>query len=298
MTDEKYDPSISIDDMLLASTAGDKPNAPEDSYATEAEAQQPADKPEEHESKSATDESSPDDVADDIEASDENAETDDYGNVKDNKKTYTEDEVNERINQAMRRRFKNQEPVAQQQQSTQPQQAQGEGDESWQEQLDKYIDQKLASRAEQQARQKIEMQERQLQAEFESKFERGMGRFGDFTDVVGKQPITDAMTMATRAMDDPASFLYAASKRAPQELKRISQIPDAYAQMVEMGKLEERMRLSKTTTGTKAPKPLGKITDDDSSPVTKKRELTIEELISQDAARRLAAQNRHRRTSK
>ena len=131
-------------------------------------------------------------------------------------------------------------------------------------------------------------QEQQLQYEFESKFKAGIEKFHDFAEVVSSLPfeITNPMTLATRAMADPAAFLYAAARRQPEELERISKIRDPYAQMTEMGKLEERMRRNKPTTT--APRPLGRTTEDSSLPAEKKKsEPTIEELIARSDAKKM-----------
>ena len=96
------------------------------------------------------------------------------------------------------------------------------------------------------------------------------------------------MTLATRAMADPAAFLYAAAKRNPEELERISKLRDPYAQMTEMGKLEERMRRNKPTTN--APRPLSRTTEDVGLPEPKKQnkaEETIEDLIAKADAKKM-----------
>jgi len=54
-------------------------------------------------------------------------------------------------------------------------------------------------------------------------------------------------------MEDPAAFLYAAAKFQGKELERISQMPDAFAQATELGRLEERMRKAKRSTGAARP---------------------------------------------
>jgi hypothetical protein len=95
------------------------------------------------------------------------------------------------------------------------------------------------------------------------------------------------MTYALRGLSDPAAFIYAASKRHPQELARISQIADPAAQIMEMGRLEERMR--KAPVGTKAPKPISKTRDEGGLPAqAKKKEQTIEDLIAHSDAKRRA----------
>jgi hypothetical protein len=121
-----------------------------------------------------------------------------------------------------------------------------------------------------------------------------MGRFGDFHDVVGSQPVTDAMTLALRGVSDPAAFIYAASKRHPAELQRISQIKDPYSQIVEMGKLEERMK--KQPVQTKAPRPIGRNTEDAPMVTTKKKstEPSIEELIAQSEKKKMSMMKQKR----
>ena len=136
---------------------------------------------------------------------------------------------------------------------------------------------------------RIRQEEAQVQQEFESKFREGMGRFNDFVDVIDSLPfqITNPMTLATRAMADPAAFLYAAAKRNPQELERIAKLRDPYAQMTEIGKLEERMRKNKPTT--KAPRPLSRSNDDGGMPAPKKsKEPSIEDLIAKADQKKLA----------
>jgi hypothetical protein len=154
----------------------------------------------------------------------------------------------------------------------------------WQQQLEHFVKQTVTNMQTEGQRQQQAQQEARAHAEFEFKFHDGMSKFGDFVDVVGSQPITDAMTLATRGMKDPAAFLYAASKRNPEELKRISAIPDQYVQMTEMGKLEERMR--KSAPASKAPRPLGKTTSDVSTPHKTEKKKSLDEMLrDSDAAR-------------
>lgn len=228
---------------------------------------------------------------------------DEYGNERPAPKTYTEDEVNERINMAVRERLARLErngaqgatPQQVQQQVQQAQQGfnyDENNPESWQQQLESFIEQTHHKIAQKQSMQAQQVREQQAQSEFEFKFQEGMKKFTDFRETVGTQPISDAMMVATRGMKDPAAFLYAASKRAPQELQRIATISDPYSQMVEMGKLEERMKQSKPTT--KTPKPIGKTPEDLDIPVKSNKPLTIEDMIARDAAKRLAMQKQRR----
>ena len=226
---------------------------------------------------------------------------DDYGNTKTPSRTYTEEEVNERINKAVRERLargnnQNQQP-SQQQVAQQAQEFEFNPDssDSWESQLEQFVEKTVSKIGQKQAQQQQQQRDAAHQAEFEEKFTNGMSRFSDFREVVGSQPVTDPMTYALRGLADPAAFIYAASKRHPQELARISQIADPAVQIMEMGRLEERMR--KTPMGTKAPKPLSKSRDDAAIPVTKKKaEPTIEDLISKaDAKRRQQLEARRRR---
>lgn len=208
---------------------------------------------------------------------------DEYGNKKVSR-TYTEDEVNERINKAVRERLSR---VERNKSEPQPQQIrQEESHEAWQQQLEQLVEQtfhKMNHKATESQRIQRDQQE---QAEFEYKFSQSMNRFNDYVDVVGKLPITDAMVVATKAMDDPAAFLYAASKRAPDEIKRISEMRDPLKQIIEVGKLEERMRKQKSTSN--APKPISRTKEDSSMHYHDDKKPTIEDLIAQSNTKRLA----------
>jgi hypothetical protein len=282
--------TTSIDDVLATAhlPAEQRPLPPE-SRETEPEPEPVYE--ELHESKPEP-EDEPEEVKE-PEPEPESSNEDDYGNPveKQESKTYTEDEVNERINKAVRERLARLE----RKQEITPQQAQtaatnfeynpdDAGD--WQQQLKQFVKQTYQETMQEQQQAVVAQREQQVQAEFETKLFSGMGKFQDFRDVVGQQPITDAMTMATRAMSDPAAFLYAASKRHSVELQRIAKIGDPYAQMVEIGKLEERMRKGKATTS--APRPVSR-TREDSSMTTSKddRPKSIEEMIAESDAKRL-----------
>ncbi len=159
----------------------------------------------------------------------------------------------------------------------------------WQQQLASFVKQTVSSMSREESESKQRHADAQLQQEFETKFRAGIEKFPDFVDVVSELPfeISNPMTLATRAMSDPAAFLYAAAKRQPAELERISKIRDPYAQMTEMGKLEERMRRNKPTTT--APRPLGRVVEDaPERTVTKKKEPSIEDLLKDADAKRLA----------
>lgn len=286
-------PTTNIDDLLLGAKTSVHPQTPEVTDSEIETAIESENVP--RETKSVENTSDYDDEATTEESSP--VEMDSYGNDKESPRTYTEDEVNERINFAVRERLSRQERNTTQPSQAQMQQATKQGfeynsdsQESWQQQLEAFVEQTFNKISQKQLQATYEAKERESQEVFERKFHNGMSKFKDFHHVVGDKPITDAMVTATRAFEDPAAFLYAAAKKIPQELERISKIKDQYAQMVEIGKLEERLRKSKSSTNT--PRPSGKIKDD--LPVEHKsdKKPTIEELIAADNAKRLAARRK------
>jgi hypothetical protein len=167
-------------------------------------------------------------------------------------------------------------------------------DTGWEQQLSEFVKATVQNMNVEQQHKERQVQEQRIEREFSQKFTKGMERFGDFREIVGKQPIDDAMTLSLRGMADPAAFIYAASKRNPQELERISKLADPYARMVEMGKLEERMRRNKTTT--KTPKPLGRPREDATTKApVKERDTSGDDLLAKADAKRLATvRNRHK----
>lgn len=301
MSDENGNTS-SIDDLLVSSSAVSKPYVPQDTAQSQAAEMPEVDEVEPVQADAQDYESDTDDSGESAELESADTEVDDYGNVRAHK-VYTEDEVNERINRAVRERL---DRIERNQSNINPNSAQNvqnqasnssgtqNGENEWQQQLETFVEQTVLNMSQKKAQEAQMRVEQNAQAEFEGKFRSGMARFDDFQTVVGSQPITDAMTVASRAMADPAAFFYAASKRAPQELQRIAQIPDQYAQMVEIGKLDERMKKQKAST--QAPKPLGRMQEDGLLPHKKApKEPSIEELIARDAAKRKLIQDSRRR---
>jgi hypothetical protein len=226
------------------------------------------------------------------ESSQEQKDTDEYGNKKGAQRTYTEEEVNEKINKTVRERLERERKALR---DTTPQQQQkyDESDEEWKQQFKHLVRETVQNMTQEQQQAAIAAREQEAQAVFEQKFQNGMSKFPDYVDVVGRQPINDAMVIATREMKDPAAFLYAASKRAPQELERISKIRDPYAQIAAMGALE--ISLKKVQPGTKAPKPMSRTIEDAQIPHKSTKKETIEDLIRKDQERRLSLINSRRR---
>lgn len=230
----------------------------------------------------------------------EKKESDEYGNEKPKPRVYTEDEVRERINKAVRERMargNHQEAQSTSQQVTK--QAQDfeydpESTETWQAQLEQFVEKTVSKMGQKQAERQQLQRDIKIQKEFEEKFTNSMERFSDFRDIVSAQPITDPMTYALREMNDPAAFIYAASKRHPAELQRISNLASPNAQMIEMGKLEERMR--KTAPTSNAPKPVSRTREDGAMPIkSKNKESSIDDLLAQSDAKRQAQLNQKRR---
>ncbi len=163
-------------------------------------------------------------------------------------------------------------------------------DEDWKLQFETMVEQTVYNMTAKKQQESQRIEQARLEQDFQKKLFSGIEQFGDFRETIQNVgcDITDHMTNATRSLDDPAAFLYAASKRHPDELKRISQLRDPYAQVREMGKLEEKMRKNKA--GTNAPRSLGKTREDANFPVApdKKKNESIDDLLAKDAARRLA----------
>jgi len=154
----------------------------------------------------------------------------------------------------------------------------------WQTQLASFVKQTVNSMQRETQDNEARHKEATIQREFEAKFKAGIGKFDDFVDVISglNFEISNPMTLATRGMDNPAAFLYAAAKRNPAELERISKLRDPYAQMTEMGKLEERMRKNRAVT--KAAPPLKAPSGDMSEKVAPK--YNIDHAIHSHAKRR------------
>lgn len=221
---------------------------------------------------------------------------DEYGNEKPKQRMYTEEEHRELVNKAVRERLARGNHSTNQQTATE-QATQfsynPDSEQTWEQQLERFVENTVNKLTQKQVQQQKLAQEQAAEQEFAERFTTGMERFHDFRDVVGSQPITDPMTLALRGVADPAAFIYAASKKHPTELDRISKLRDPYKQMVEMGKLEERMR--KRPEGTKAPRPISRTSDDSPMKEQKKsKEPSIEDLIAQSEAKRVAKFRQYR----
>ncbi len=292
-------PTSNIDDLLMGGKSNIHPETPEHVDANndnksmgDIEGDSPDYGEEEtHEDvKSLESDNEPDEQDDPKETA---RQTDDYGNEEEQVSDVIRDRLARQARKheaeinALRAQLSAQGASREVQQAAKDFEYDPESSGDWQQQLASFVKQTVnnMSREESQARQQQE--EERAQIEFRDKFSSGMEKFNDFVEVVDSQPLDHAMTMALRGMSDPAAFIYAAAKRNPQELERISKLRDPYARMVEMGKLEERMRKNKPTTN--APRPLGRTVEDSTGRETKKKtEPTIEDLIARADAKKMA----------
>lgn len=299
----------SIDELLMGGNTSQQPMSPEEKMQTEPEPIEELDHDEpEYEDapeEDHTSEPDADDEPDDEREEDhtkEGDEEDEYGNKKermskgmkdrlDRKEKQHQREIEQReyeINQ-LRSQLSQQGASQQVQQAAKDFEYDPEAKGDWQQQLASFVKQTVQSMNNEQQETQKRHEEAQVQADFETKFRDGMNRFDDFRDVISNLPceISNSMTLATRSMENPAAFLYAAAKRHPAELERISRLRDPYGQMMEMGKLEERMRRNKPTT--KAPRPLGRAPEDATSKApSKQKDSSGDDLLARADAKRLS----------
>ena len=303
-------PISNIDELLMGGSTSQHPMSPEEKNIIENEAidemesNEPEDDYEEdnHQNEDSNDDdyesNEPDDKPEDKPRAEEKTpkpEVDEYGNE--------QEPENEAIRERLARQARKHQAeidalraqLAQQGASQQVQQAakdfeyNPDEEGNWQQQLASFVKQTVNSMTREQHESQTRAQEMAAQQQFESKFRDGMEKFDDFRDVMTSLPfqISDHMTLATRTMNNPAAFLYAAAKRHPQELERISKIRDPYGQMMEIGKLEERMRKNKTSTNT--PRPLARTKDDAPLKTPKKeKDFTGDDLLAKADSKRLA----------
>ena len=215
-------------------------------------------------------------VAEKSESTPEN--TDEYGNELPKPRMYTDEEVQNIIRDRLRRGNHGQQPQQAPQQSAQ-QHPQQPGEADWQQELKEIIKGTIGELTHEQQREKMQLQEQQIQAQFEVNFNMGASKFKDFDQVVAGKPITVDMMLATRAMKDPAAFIYAASKNHANELAEIAKNPDPYAQALLVGKLEEKM--IKAARITSAPKPATHTASDAGIKPTQKK--SVDDLIRDHA---------------
>lgn len=224
------------------------------------------------------------------EAISSDADTDDYGNPVAKAKTYTEEEVQRMIRDRLARgRHTEQAPTPQQSQQIN-QDSQGftpdpDSGEPWEAQLERFIDKTIEKKNTKAQKEAWERQEHETQLKFQEKFSTGMSKYQDFHEVVAGKPITDAMMLAIRDMDNPAAFIYAASKMQPKELEKIASIRDPYQQARALGSLESSMRKARSAVSS-APKAVQPVKGDLPGQ-NKNASRNIDQLIALDAKKRM-----------
>ena len=211
---------------------------------------------------------------------------DEYGNPVEKPRLYTEEELQQRIRDRLSRgRHAEQQTPQQTQEAAKDFKPDPNSEESWETQLEAFVDKTIEKREKKINERQWQEQESARQAEFESKFTTGMSKYQDFNAVVSKVPITNGIMLAARALDNPAAFVYGAAKLHPAEVQRIAQIADPYAQAAEVGKLHERMVKAKNAA-SQAPKPVPVPKGD--VPQNHYTRPSIESLIEQHAKQKRA----------
>jgi hypothetical protein len=221
------------------------------------------------------------------EASEKEDEVDDYGTKVGKKKLYTEDEVQRMIRDRLSRGRNAPAPTAEVQAAAKEFTPDEASPDSWETQLEDFIETTISKREQKAKETQWQEHERTQQIEFEEKFTSRMAKYKDFEAVVANKPITNAMMMATRSMEDPAAFIYAAAKNHAKDLDRIAKIQDPLAQGVEIGRLEERMKKSRNLPSS--PKPAKVISGDSSNPLP---QLDIDARIAQHAKTKIMVTRR------
>lgn len=214
---------------------------------------------------------------------------DEYGNPKPKPRMYTEEEHKELVNKAVRERLERFERNQGKREEAPAQQEQKQThfhEKDLEAELEHFVEQTFNKMGQRQYEQQRQMQQERENNQFREKFQSGMNRFDDFEKVVGSQPISDYMAESLKGVDDPSAFIYAASKNHSDELSRISRLPSPYQQIIEMGKLEERMKRSQS--GTRAPKPATRLSDDSTVDVKARKDDSLDALLAQNDAQRVS----------
>jgi hypothetical protein len=129
-----------------------------------------------------------------IEASNDsqNDEVDEYGTKIGKKKLYTEEEVQRMIRDRLKRGQHN-ESQYEVQNVAKDFTPDPESTESWEVQLETFIDQTISKREQKARDNEWKEREQSIQNDFEIKFTEGMSKYKDFASTVSNKPITEAM---------------------------------------------------------------------------------------------------------
>jgi hypothetical protein len=206
---------------------------------------------------------------------------DEYGNPVEKPRMYSEDEVQRMIRERLSRGRHAEQPTKNEvNDAARNFKPDPDSSESWEAQLEEFVEKTIEKRQSKLERERWQEDQRNIQADFEAKFNTGMNKYKDFKEVVANKPITDAMMLATRSMDDPAAFIYAASKLQPKELERIANLRDPYQQATEIGRLEEKMKRTRNAISN-ATKPINPVKGDMTTPMIERK--SIDQLIAEHA---------------
>jgi hypothetical protein len=185
--------------------------------------------------------------------------TNDYGIAEEkSEKMYTESDVQKMIRDRLAR-VKQTATPADVKEAAKEFKADPNSSDDWQTQLADFVDERLETREKKVQERQWKEEENRKQADFEDKMNNATSRYQDFWPVVNSVEITTSMMIAARELDKPGEFLYAAAKLQPTELAKIAQMPQ-HKQLIEIGRLEERMR--KSNRQTAAPRPLDQVRGD------------------------------------
>lgn len=229
-----------------------------------------------------------------------------YGLEVEAPKTYSKAEMDEYANRLMRDRVARFERNQQQAQSpTQQQQVQAaqqgfqydeNSNQDWQQQLETFVMQVADKREQSREAQFQKAVEQESMQRFETKFKQGMDKFNDYHTVLAGKQVTDAMLMAASEISDPAALFYAAAKRMPDELAKIKDIKNPYAQAMAIGQLDAKLR-KESVKVSNAPKPISPSKADSTTVYAPKEKSSneLDDMLVSDNKKRVAQLNARRR---
>lgn len=264
----------------LTGTAEPKPPLPQEQPEPEPQPEPdpvPEETPADDSDPYGTQESEPEQKAEEP-AKESDTPIDEYGNPVAKPKMYSEDEVQRMIRERLSRgRNADTQQVKKEAEGFQHD---PDSEDSWEVQLERFVENTIEKREKKRSEQEWQRQEAARQADFEAKFTSGMQKYPDFREVVADKPITDSMMIAARSLENPAAFIYGASKMHANELNRIAKIPDPFTQAAEIGRLHERM-VKERKIASSAAKPLE--TPKSDMPAKKTNDLSLDQRIHQYA---------------
>lgn len=285
VNDNFLDANKKLDQVVENTGVNDNANADEevvevhdDNKGTDSNAETNSESSEtEAESSAAESAEESDDEGDKADSEESDPETDDYGNdIKPSKASeqsdddtplYTKSDLNRLIRERLDRMKV---PVNQQsgivdavtQAMANPESG---GDNQWITDITTVVKETMKAEKAREKEESWQAEQVRAQTEFQDRFTSGMNKYKDFRQVTEKMPITDAMMLAIRDLPDiknPAAFIYSASKKAPDKLRTIANMPSPAAQAAAIGRLEMELRgkapsVKKNSGAPRAPTKVG-----------------------------------------